>query len=414
MWQVFLLNPFFTFLYVMKNRKVSVMRNVIWAFIVFYGVTFAIGPESADSDINRHIESVKDYHHESMTFEKGWNQYVRSPEIDVLTLFLKIAISRFTENGHLLLILYCIIFGYFFSNNICISFKHISENHKISYFVTVLLTCLFFAAPIEEINGLRFITATHVFLYGLLRFFLFKREKRYLFWCLLAPLLFHFSLIFPLFILGLYLLLGNKIRLYFVIFIISLFITSLPIKIFNSVFDAYAPDILKKRTASYRMEKAVDEYRSKYLEGKNQNWYATFYKTGLKWSLISYLILFYFRKFKLIKKFSIYSSIYSFVLLLFAFTNVLLYVPGGIRFLLLTFFLSLFISIIIFNNIKNDKILKLSKEITFPFLLLFILVSIRSSLYNLSLTCVLGNPFFAIFTIGETISINFIMKEILL
>lgn len=403
-WIYFLVQPFFTLVYYLKNFRHPAAKNIIWAFTVFFGMTIAVGEESQGSDINRYMDEMVYLHGISFNFGQAIDYFEKSGEIDILRTFLSIVVSRFTDNGYLLLIVYGIIFGYFFSRNMWFILNRTPG--KLKTISIILIFCLFLETPIWTIGGFRFNTAIHVFIFGLLPF-LYSGKKRSLVWCYLTPFIFHFAFVAPLLILTLYLVLGNRIRLYFIFFIISFIFSGIEIQQVNNLLENYAPEVFLERSESYRDPDKVAEFRE---GGETERvWYAQYYRKLLYWSLSLFLIILYSKNRKFLRNQAALEKMLGFSLLIFGFANVLNSIPSGGRFLHVAALLSLALLIIFIQN-YGHKSMTTTVKIATPFLVLFIIVAVRTSFYYMSLQTVISNPAFSLFTIGENISINDILK----
>src|SRR5699024_1226601 len=94
---------------------------------------------------------------------------------DILRTIIALAVSRFTASQSVLTLVYGIIFGFFFSRNMWFVLERFKGKIRL---ITILLFCCFFLViPIWDINGFRFWTAAHIFVYGVLQF-LFDEKWR--------------------------------------------------------------------------------------------------------------------------------------------------------------------------------------------------------------------------------------------
>ncbi|MCL8006651.1 EpsG family protein [Gelidibacter japonicus] len=382
----------------------------MWLFTVFYAATFAIGAENAGSDIVRYVAEVSYLNHLNVDVNGLVAYYIDSGEFDILRTLLAYLVSTFTDNGFYLIIVFGVIYGYFFSRNMWYVLDRLQGRIKI--FTKILVICLFLVIPIWNLNGFRFWTGAHIFVFGLLPF-LFERKKRSLIWCLITPFVVHYSFIVTLVPLGVYLILGNRIKLYYVVFILSLFASTINIAKFNSFVETYAPENLADRSSSYRSEELVKDLREG--EGKydtDRVWYAKYYDVVLKYTLTAFLLFFYRSFRKTIATNKELLRLLSFILLFYSFANVLSSIPSGFRFLSIANLLTLsFITLYLQNYIFKRDLYRLSKIAT-PFLLFFILIAFRQSWYSISVMALIGNPITAIMTFGENISLNDIIKSL--
>lgn len=405
----FLLWPFFTTLYYLKNFRKPAAKNVMWLFIIFYGFTWAIGVESQTSDINSYVNDIPLLHKLNLNLNGILAYYYSSGEIDILRTVLAYIVSYFTGNGYYLIIIYGAIFGYFYSRNMWYILDRLKGRTK--FFTKILLFCLFLCIPPWHIAAFRFWTASHVFIFGLLPF-LFEGKKKSLIWCLITPFVIHFSFLFAFIPLAIYLVLGNKVKLYYIFFVLTLFVSAININQFNEFVESYAPEKVAERSAGYRDEEKVTTLRTKGRFKEDEVWYVRLYGDSIRYSLAAFLIVFYWTFRKSLQGHSNLLKLLSFVLLFYGFANVLATIPSGNRFLRVANLLSVaFLVIHVQNNFLNKHLYRIGRVIL-PFLLLFIIVSLRESWYSFSLMTIIGNPITAIFSFGENLALNDIIKNL--
>ena len=404
----FILSPFFTLIYYLNNYKKPKAKNVMWLFTIFYGATFSIGTESTGSDINRYIDEIFYLNKKSFDLNGILEYFYLSREFDVLSTILAYIVSYFTDNGYFLIIVFGIIFGYFYSRNMWYVLNRLEG--KTKSFTRILLVCLFLIVPIWFINGFRFWTATHVFLFGLLPYLL-EGKKKSLIWCFLTPFVIHYSFLAALFPLSIYLLLGNRIKYYFITFIITFFISNIDINQFNNLISNYAPEILIERSYSYLGEEKVAEFRTSEF-ADTRVWYAKYYTKTLRYLLVFFLFYFYTSKKKefLLNNSKTYLRLLGFIFLFTSVANLFSTVPSGGRFIYLANLLAIIFILFIVQNYTMTKKLKTLSFFATPFLIFFILVAVRLSWYSLSIITIIGNPIASIITFGENISINDLIK----
>ena len=401
---LFLLNPLIAAVLAIKNYDNAKSKNIFWAFSVFYGLTFAIGAESDGSDIVRYVAELKWLHVQSFSFTGIINYYLESGEIDFFRSIIVYTVSIFTDSGSILTGISGFVFGYFFSRNIWFILSRLKG--KINTATKFLIICVILIAPIWFINGFRMWTAMHIFIFGLLPL-LYDGNKKYI-WLSFASIFVHFAFLFPSIVLIVYLIAGNRIKLYFFIFCLSLMFTQFEISKFNELFEQFLPKAITERTASYRSEEKVSNFR----EQSNQEeivWYAKWYRKALYWALFVLLIRLYFKSRNLIKKNSQLVSYFSFVLLFFSFANFSSSMPSGTRFQIVASFIALSFIILYLQNINEDILFKKFVKIVYPFLLLFLIISVRTGFYSTSVQTIIGNPIVLLFK-QEFISLNDILK----
>ncbi len=405
---LFLVWPFLALVSAFKNYRGGWAKNILWAFIAFYGFSFAIGSENESADIVRYVAEYQSLHGEEMTVAAAQTYFVQSGEVDVARTFIAIVLSRFTDSQSMLTLMYGIIFGFFFSRNMWFVLERVEGSIKP---ITILLfICFFLVIPIWDMNGFRFWTAAHVFIYGLLPF-LFEGNKGRAIISSMA-ILFHFAFFVPVAILFTYMFLGNRIVIYFVFFLATFFISEIDLAVFNDFIENYAPEIVQERTAGYRGEEYVETYRE---GGQDEGivWYAVWYGRVLKWSIMGFLVILFFTGRTFFKENKRWLSLFSFSLLFFGMANLFNSLPSGGRFLSVAYLSALPLIILYIQNQEQGRIMERFVWAATPALLLYLVVAFRTGLYSMSATSVLGNPVLAMFLTGEHISLNDLLKMIL-
>ena len=406
-WGAFLLQPFLTTWWALKNFRVPGTANIVWAFTAFLGFTYAIGIESQGSDIVRHVAGVERLYGVPMDIGSSIDYFRQSGEVDVLNTFLRILISRITDSQLVLTGILGIIFGFFYSRNMWYILNRVEG--RLSIIAGILITCLFLVTPIWEINGFRFHTAVHAFLFGLLPF-LFEGKRKSLWMCFATPFIFHYAFIGPAFVLGVYLLAGNRLNIYYGFFILSILFSEFNIQAFNQLLEQYLPEAMLERSASYRAEERVEEFRTGGEDPRN--WYAIWYRRALHWPIMAFLIVIFWKGRGFMRANKYWLRLFSFSLLFFGFANFLSTIPSGHRYLAPASLLALGLIILYIQNYPQEKLMRQLIKVSYPALILFIIVAIRTSLYNFSLTTLFGNPFIALITTDYIISLNDILKYI--
>ncbi len=399
-WYLFLLSPFITGILAVKNYRSPWAKNIIWAFLVFYGFTFGTAKETSTgskiADIARYSKELKDLYKQDLSFEQIVKLYRDNEDIDIVRLTLAIAISRVTDNQQILTAIYGLIFGFFYSRNIWFVLDRIKG--KIKPVALFLLVAYILVDPIWNINGFRFHTAVQLFIYGLLPF-LFDGKKNGIIISSLS-FLFHFSFLLPIGVLLIYFLVGNRTVIYFVFFVATILTSSINIGGVNEIIDENAPDALAERTATYRSEDRVENFRegTGFADNSDTVWYAVYYLKALYWSLMAFLIFLFFKRKKLEQNSKRLFDSFSFTLLLWGVANIMNTLPSGSRFLAVAALSALPLIIFYIQQEPNEKYLSKKVKMASPALLLFIIISIRMGLYSLSVNTFLANPIIVLIT----------------
>lgn len=406
-----MVSPFLVGILAIKNYKSTWAKNIIWAFVVFFGTTFGMSKEVSSgqdtTDITRYVQELKNLYVQDLNLSAIIKLYQENDDIDLLKLTIAIGISRFTDSQLILTAIYGFIFGFFFSRNIWFVLNRLKG--KIRPAVLLLLIAYFLVDPIWNINGFRFHTAVQIFIYGLLPF-LFEGKKKGIFLSA-ASILVHFSFLLPVSVLLIYTILGNRTIIYFIFFLASVFNTGINVSSVNTFVEENVPKVLIERTATYRDEDAVEEFRAD-PESKSRvvsNWYVKLYLKALQWPLMILLILLFFkRSITRFRNNGLMNSL-SFTLLFFGVANFMASFPSGGRFLAVAALSALPLIIFYIQNLPGEKYISNKVLLLSPAILLFIIVSIRAGFYFLSVSTFISNPLVVLF-IDYNIPLNDLIK----
>ena len=403
---IFFVWPLLALVSAFWNYNKSWGKNILWAFIAFYGFTFAIGAENQGSDIVRYVAEVESLHNIGMTISDMVAYYLQSGEIDILRTFIAVIVSRFTDSQAVVTLIYGIIFGFFFSRNVWYVLNNLKG--KLQPITLLLLVCLTLVIPIWNITTFRMWTAAHIFIYGLLPF-LIENDRKGIIISTLAVLV-HYAFLVPVAVLYAYLLFGNRMMVYFVFFLTTFFISEIDLTVFNNAVENYAPEVLQERTSSYRGEQKVESHREGAVQGRV--WYAVWYERALKWSVMGFLVVLFLKGRDFFNKNLAWANLLSFTLFFYGIANLFSSLPSGGRFIAVANLCAVALIVLYVQNRQHEVVMKRFIMAATPALLLFVVVSIREGLYSTSATTILGNPFIALFMSGENISLNDVMKMI--
>src|SRR5690606_14498900 len=105
-WKMFWLWPLLAVFLAFRNFRAPVSKNIIWAFVIFYGFTFAIGTENSGSDIVRYVAEMRSLYGVDLSVPEAFEYYRSTEEVDVLKTLIEIVVSRFTESSSVLIAVY--------------------------------------------------------------------------------------------------------------------------------------------------------------------------------------------------------------------------------------------------------------------------------------------------------------------
>lgn len=382
---VFFLWPFISVFLAFWNRKKVWAKNILWAFMVFYGLTFVVVDDGRDA--TKYRERFEEMSASTATVNKFITILFREETqyVDFLQPLISFFVSRFTSDYHILFGVFGFIFGYFYSRNIWFLLDR--AQGKITFSQTAIVIVFSFLVGFWQINGFRFWTAVHMFFFGVVPFLAEGNRKR-LWVAFISPLL-HFSFLLPVICFISFLLIGNKVKYFFWSFLILLLLSTLKVNVFSAVA-SFVPAVYEKKAEAYTNE----DYLADKSEGiAARNWYVNFYDKGIRFArnvIVLSLGLFAFQR---LSKVKVALSLLGFGLLFESFCLGLISVGSMARFLWLGdmfIFGAYFLFLNSVHSTKRDHQLSL---LLLPSFLLFIVVSLRLASDSVNITTVIANLF---------------------
>lgn len=386
----FLFWPFGVMLGAMRHWRRSWSKNVFWLFCIFFGYTFIIAGEGgADSD--RYARTFLQMSHSDLTLSELWSSFYSesSHYVDIASPLITYLVSRFTDNPNMLFAVFGLIFGYFYSRNIWLVLDHVKGNMSIVLILFILTFSL--CNSIWNINGFRMYAAAQIFLYGGLRYLL-KGNFKSLLWAGVS-VVFHFSFLFPLVSLFVFILLKDKLNIYLIFFLMTSLIKEVDLQSVRS-FLSFLPGIFQTRISGYTNIEYAEAVR---LELQSFNWYVLFSIEATQWVVYILTLFIYFACRQYLNTEKKLMTLFCYSLLLYGFANIVSLIPSGGRFITVanTFMFAFFI--IFISTFPKIKGLILVKLLSIPLLLLFCIVTIRTGMDYYSITTLIGNPISAAF-----------------
>lgn len=364
-------------------------KNLIWAFVVFYGYTFVISNDTMDA--NRLLTRFET----AVQFKGDIHAYflnlfiLTEGNINFLEPFIHYLVALFTDNFQILMAVFGLIFGYFYSRNICYIINYIKPS-RITLYNQVLIFTFIFIIGYWEINGFRFWTASHIFFYALIPYFIEGKKNRL--WWLIVAFLLHYSLLLPISFFLLYLVLGNRTKLFFYVFLATFLISSINVTKVGDIMLNILPSVFEGKINEKMSEKALitDELDDQGMAGR--------IKTLLFIAInASYILLYYFNRIEIRKRQNLYNY-FSFTLLMLILGNLGSLIPrGGGRFSIVAALFCVSFLVLFLNHFKLKYPLSQLKPIIGSFFILGILGFIRMSFNTTNIIAIIGNPILAIF-----------------
>lgn len=399
--------------YSFNNWTEKHSKNIFWMFCSFTGFIFIFQPEGTvlgvGADSGRYALSLISMHEKIHSISDFIAIFKTGLRVDFYEPIITFIVSRFTDNPHWLFWVFATIYGFFYSRNIWFVLERLPS--IFSNFFWILIGFYILVCPIWNINGARMWTALQVFVYGAMPYLL-NNDNRKLIWCLITPLI-HFSFFIPLITIVLYKVipLKNKINLFFIFYIISLFINSIDITFISDIIQRIP--FLESRQTYFS-----DTYIESLLTEKdNLSLHVVIANFISHWGthILIFFTYAYYIKNKHLRCAEV-NRLLSFALLLFGVSNILSVVPSGSRFIVLSKMFML--PVIIYISVMIGKT-AYKQALPFKFmqgiilLLLFsVIFQIRTSFDYYGTMLVFGNFITAPFITSDIPLIEFV-KDIL-
>ncbi|AWI24450.1 EpsG family protein [Flavobacterium pallidum] len=398
---LFLINPFFSLVFSIKNYLSRYSRNIVMLFCGFYGLTFYPVRESMDSF--RHREDFVEWASQTdITFDQFASRLYSEDVkyVDVFMPLLKFVVSRFTDDVGIFYAILGLLFGYYLSRNIWLLVDHCKD--KLTRNLGIVLFTVAFVIGPWEINSFRFWIGAQMFMFYGYNYLVLKK-KRHLIGLIATPFI-HFGFFFTLVVFAVYKLAGNRLHIYFMIFLASLVINSFPVVNIQSYIPETSLDALNKKTTSYTSDD--------YIEGRAEvaselNWYVAFKVKPLNFTTFLLIAFLYFRKRKELLE-SKYLSLLCFSLLLMSLSYAIMgEVPTFFRYFrtsLLMFYAFLFLFMVNGDEQWYKKFYPLQVFAT----VFYIIVEIRIWFDTATVDTFISNPIVAFISQTYICVINFI------
>jgi len=384
--------PFGVLLAALRHWDRPWSKNVFWIFCIFFGYTFIIGKLVSD-DAARHATVFIEYARSDLSLRELWSSFYSesSNYVDIASPLISYLVSRITNNPSILFAVFGLIFGYFYSRNIWYVLGQMKG--KITGIVVLYILTFALFIPIWVIGNFRMWAAAQIFLFGALPYLLEGNSKR-LFWSGVS-FLFHFSFLFPLVVLFLFIFLKNRLNIYFVFFIVTAFIKEIDLQWVGSAL-SFLPDIFDSKISAYTSPVYAE---LELIDDQSYNWYIVYSNVGIRWVTYTFVLFVYFFSRKILNGFPNLTTLFNFSLLFYGCANIFSLVPSGGRFLILacTFMFAFFI--IFMTSLPKIRGSLLLEVLTIPPLLLFCVVKLRGGMDYYGFMTIIGNPIIASFNI---------------
>lgn len=385
---LFIISPFFSLLYSLKNINTKSSYIVFFLTAIFFGLAFSV-PSGKDLlqggiDGQSYRADFEDYKYVNIIdFKEGFLGFLSFDEgkkdyyFDTVAFYL----SRVTDNYHFMFMIFAIIFSYFSLK----SFKFLTSEDKFdASIVSYILVYLFLYNQIFNINGVRFWTAAWIAVYCIFQIYR-NGNKKYFLLALLTPF-FHGSYWIFLGVLLVAQISKRFERFWVVLFFISFFVSAFAVELIQSL-ESYLPTFLSKLAQSYTSEESLQQTWSGF------GWLPIVFKNFIL-IYLTIMVLLFIRNSKEILLNEKTKNLYLFLLVWVSVFNFLMMVPSlGSRFLQLSYPILAYIWLVIFKGYRYKRVI-----LILPFVFLWSIFK-QFLLYSevLDIYFYLSSPFYLIY-----------------
>lgn len=351
---LFLISPFFAFLYSLRRIKTKSSYLIFFLFAVFFGLSFTVSnirdeintndgvSYRANFEMSKYIlyqdyfDGLKDF----LSFNGNTKDYY----FDTIAFY----VSKITTNYHVMFMFFAIVFAYFSLKSFKFFTKEDEFDASLSSYV---LAYLFMSNQIFNINGMRMWTAAWVGVYALLQIF-GNKDKRYFLLLLTTPF-FHGSFwIFIAVTLLAYFFMKFE-KLWIIGFFVSFFVGSIALELLGEASDLL-PMFMQRMIASYTDAEYVQQ---RAQGGTGFYWVAKLFGTLVR-LYMNFMVYLFIKNAKDIKANTRSKTLYLFLLVYMTFVNFTMPVPSlGGRYMALAYPIIAYIWLVNFKGVKYKKMM---------------------------------------------------------
>jgi len=337
----YLIIPFLGFITSLRYYDRKWFKDILWLFVIFYGFSFSFA-DTMDANHYKYLFERAPKKYEGLSSITQVFDPTLTGQLDFAQPLLNFVLSSLTTNYHVLFAIYGLIFGYFYSRNISFLIDYCNLNGKK---IKVWLLFAAFLVGAWQINGFRFWTATHIFLYGLLATLISgNRKKGILFMCL--SLAFHFSFLLPLLVFWGFRFIPKFPKPYLLVLLALLFYNP-----FSNL--AGVRNFAQQYAFNKVLERKVETYTSEEVADKIQNResrYGMLKKVASKINNVLIILLAWrVRRFIEIPKFKRFREVYNYGLILSLTGALLSFIPSVGRFQMVGLLCLLFMGVVVYS-----------------------------------------------------------------
>ena len=350
---LFLINPFFGLLATLRDLKSKSSYTIFYLFCLLVGMCFTV-PSGTTAEYTgdgaRYRQKFERIAFSSnKTFDEVYKEYKKFDEgdKDLYSTSVFYLVSGFTTNYHWVFFFFAFVFGYFMLK----SFKFLTDNKEFtdSLYCFALAFIFIISNSIANINGVRFWTAAWIAVYCIFQIIV-NKNKKYFILAILTPYV-HVSYFVFLAVLLIAVFSKNRSNFWFVMFLISFFISSFAQDLLEVAEDAL-PDFISRTIALYTDENIVA------AREEETKWFVYLFSFAKLFLLNVIVFVLYRNKKALFQGKEKAYNVFLFLLVWMTFVNFTITVPSlGGRFLILALPLIAYVWLFTLKELKKYNIL---------------------------------------------------------
>lgn len=342
----------------------------------------------------------------SVTASQGKTLEANTSEVDVYVGLVCVLLSPVTNNGHVLMGCFGLIYGLAM---VAVMRQFLASQLDEDLYSIIIIFCASFAIPLYTLAGVRYGTATFFFIWGII---LNLKNDNYKSWILiLISCLTHFAFVLPAFIFLLYSVLLKKEHpfrnILYILYLSSFFLPNL-LSLHISDILPFLGNSVNERVAAYNDPDSIEAISNAYF--KDATWFMKYQNDLVYWISYIGIVLFKTPLFKLSFSQKI-EKVFYWTILFMTLVNFSISIPDlGIRLKLVSFIFFFYYLSCVYNENRSNKTLKCFIVLTLLFSLLKIIVETRMIIEYTTAVLFFGNIYYII-TDNSEISLWTLIKN---
>lgn len=396
---LFLINPFITLFSVLKDYRYKNIAYFFPFFLAFIGASlYPVG------DAERYRDRFYEMHDEEISFDNFKNSLLDGEtSLDIAVPLLSYSIASITRNEKVLFAVFGLILGFFYGGNIQYMLDKLDKRNIHYYILFLVFVFSMIVTFWDGIRGVRMWTAAHIYFYGVSRIVEKQNLKNIGF--LVLACAYHFSFLLPVFVFIGYYFISKRtfLPVAFVFFILSTTIADFNAEFMKKFVVDNAPEFYQSKAERYTDEKYSEGLADSEV---NYSFHLAISDDVIKFSLTYLLVLAYLGNRSRLTVNNVYTRYFLFVFLIFGVANLISVLPSGGRFVQLSL---LFTVIPIYYGYQNTM-RRYLYHITILPLIFWLVVTLRTGFYSLSIGSVIGNPLVIFFDFATEQNLDSLIK----